>query len=122
MDQQETIAVAESVPKTEQAGTPKESNGSMWEAVRGLRAEVVDGLLYTHGRANSNTSRLLEATAFLYGLIELLKERGLITIEELDERKTTVAERVKKRFLDKGMGVHLQEPERDKYASPDSPT
>jgi Fe-S-cluster containining protein len=121
MDQQETVAVAECIPKTEQATTPKGSDGNMWEAVRELREEIVDGLLYTHGRANSNTSRLLEVTSFLYGLIELLKERGLITIEELDERKTTVAERVKKRFLDKGMGVHLQEPERDKYTSPDSP-
>jgi hypothetical protein len=30
-------------------------------ALADLRQEVADGLLYTHGRANSNTSRLLEA-------------------------------------------------------------
>lgn len=46
------------------------------EALGALRQEVADGLLYTHSRANSNTSRLLEATSFLYALIELLAENG----------------------------------------------
>ena len=86
------------------------------EAVTALRQEVADGLLYTHSRANSNTSRLLEATSFLYAVIELLAEKGLITIEELDARKNEVAKRVEKRFLEKDMGVNLQEPEQDKYA------
>lgn len=85
------------------------------EALADLRQEVADGLLYTHSRANTNTSRLLEATSFLYALIELLAEKGLITIEELDARKDVVAQRVEKRFVDKGMGVNLQEPEQDKY-------
>ncbi len=81
----------------------------------GLRAEIADGFLYSHGRANANTSRLLEIASFLYGLVELLAEKGLITISDLDEYKERVAERVKERFLTKGMGVHMQEPERDKY-------
>lgn len=74
------------------------------------------GLLYTHSRANANTHRILEAASFLYALIELLEEKGIITIGELDERKDIVAQRVEKRFLDKGMGVNLQQPELDKYA------
>jgi len=87
-----------------------------WEPLfHELRNEMVRGLLYTHSRANSNTNRILEAASFLYALIELLREKGIITIEELDKRKVKVGKRLKKRFLGKGMGVVIQEPERDKY-------
>lgn len=89
------------------------------DALEDLRGEIVSGLLYTHSRANSNTNRVLEAASFLYSLIELLKEKGLISIEELDQRKVSVEERLKKRFLGKGMGVVIQEPEQDKYAIPE---
>jgi Fe-S-cluster containining protein len=99
-----------------EVSSPPRSNGEGWAALEALRQELIGGLLYTHSRANSNTTRALEGASFLYALVELLEEKGIITIEELDARKTTVAERVKKRFLDKGMGVHLQEPEQDKYA------
>src|SRR5262249_37840825 len=91
-------------------------DGAAWQALEALRDEVVSGLLYTHSRANANTSRVLEAASFLYALVEILQEKGIITIEELDNRKTTVAERVEKRCVSKGMGVVLQEPEQDKYA------
>jgi hypothetical protein len=81
-----------------------------------LRKEIVAGLQYTHSRANANTSRALESATFLYALIELLTEKGVLTIEELDAQKGKIADRVEKRFLSKGMGVVLQEPDQDKYA------
>jgi len=81
-----------------------------------LRKEIVAGLQYTHSRANANTSRALETATFLYALIEVLTEKGILTIEELDARKDNIADRVEKRFLSKGMGVVLQEPDQDKYA------
>src|SRR5690348_10553079 len=81
-----------------------------------LRKEIVAGLQYTHSRASANTSRALESATFLYALIELLTEKGILTIEELDARKDKIADRVEKRFLSKGMGVVLQEPDQDKYA------
>jgi hypothetical protein len=117
MDQQQAMVVEACSPHSGEAFTSSDrSNGKVWKALEELREEMVGGLLYTHSRANSNTSRVLEAASFLYALIELLEEKGVITIEELDECKDTVAERVEKRFLDKGMGVNLQEPELDKYA------
>lgn len=82
---------------------------------RNLRQEVAEGLLYTHSRLNANTSRTLESSAFLYALVELLAEHGLITIEELDTRKRAVGQRLAVQFADTGQGVMLQEPERDKY-------
>ena len=81
-----------------------------------LRKEIVAGLQYTHSRANANTSRAWETATFLYALIEVLTEKGILTIEELDARKDNIADRVEKRFLSKGMGVVLQEPDQDKYA------
>ena len=73
------------------------------------------GLLYTHTRINANTSKTLETASFLYALIELLSEKGLLTIEELDERKMQVAQRLVKKFSESGIGLIHQDPEFDKY-------
>lgn len=80
-----------------------------------LRQQIADGLRSVHRRSNANTAKTLEAASFLYALIELLGERGLIAIEQLDERKRTVMERQKRRYENEGMGVILQDPQPDKY-------
>jgi len=77
--------------------------------------EIARGLLYTHTRINVNTTKTLESASFLYALIELLNEKGLLSIEELDERKRLVAERLVKKFTQSGMGLMYQDPEYDKY-------
>jgi Fe-S-cluster containining protein len=77
--------------------------------------EVADGLLYTHGRLNANTQKTLEASSFLYALIELLGEKGLLDIGELDRRKEAVSERLMARLRQNGTGTVLQDPEYDKY-------
>jgi hypothetical protein len=80
-----------------------------------LRHALTEGLLYTHSRVNANTTKTLEASAFLYALIELLEEKGLLDVEELDERKRAVAKRLGQKFAQQGMGVILQDPAHDKY-------
>src|SRR6266542_2363514 len=65
-----------------------------------LDSQLSSGLLYTHHRANANTRKTLEVASFAYALIELLAEKGLITVEELDERKRAVAERLAEKFRD----------------------
>ena len=92
-----------------------ENETGTWNCSYGLRQEVAEGLLYTHSRLNANTSKTLEAASFLYALVELLSEKGLITIEELDERKRVVGERLAEQFRQNGNGVVLQKPEYDKY-------
>jgi hypothetical protein len=47
----------------------------------------------------SDTKKTLEATSFLYAMIELLNEKGLISIEEMDERKKQVAGHLVKKFV-----------------------
>ena len=67
-------------------------NGSMVDML-GLRQAVSEGLLYTHTRLDANQRKTVEAASFLYALVELLSEKGLITIGELDARKEVVAQR-----------------------------
>lgn len=114
---QQTVTFLEPhLPDTEEPRPAEQARDTLAAALADLRQELVGGLLYAHHRANANTGRVLESAAFLYALIELLQEQGMIAMEELDERKTAVAQRLEQRFRDKGMGVHLQEPEQDKYA------
>jgi len=80
-----------------------------------LRGEVASGFQHVHARLSGTAHQTGEAAAFVYGLIELLQEKGLISVEELDARKRAVAERLKARNRERGLGVLLQEPEQDKY-------
>jgi hypothetical protein len=98
-----------------QTEIPMEQEPKTTEPSERLRKEMVGGLLYCHSRESTNTSKTLEVTAFAYALIELLIEKGLLTEEELNERKGQVAERLVEKFREAGMGVIRQEPEQDKY-------
>lgn len=84
-------------------------------AVVALYQSIADGFLYTHSRLNANTSKTLESASFLYALIELLAEKGVLSIEELDERKRIIGERLAKQYSEKGIGAIFQDPEYDKY-------
>ena len=92
------------------------ANGTPASPFEQLRDECAEGLLYMHSRANANTSKSLEVASFSYALIELLSERGIISLEELDERKKIVGERLVEKFVEKGMGVALTKDEPDKYS------
>lgn len=92
-----------------------EQENNAIEPFEQLRQEVAGGLLYCHHRANTNTSKALEVTAFTYALIELLIEKGLLTEEELNKRKREVGKRLVEKLKDNGMGVMLQGSEIDKY-------
>jgi Fe-S-cluster containining protein len=81
-----------------------------------LREEIAGGLRYTHTRANANTRKLLEIASFAYAAIDLPAQKGLLQIEELDERKQTIAGRLVEKFIKEGMGITHQEKEQDKYA------
>src|SRR5262245_39053822 len=69
-----------------------------------LRQELADGLLYIHSRLSENTKSTLEAASFLYALVELLSEQGLISIDKFEERKTEVAQGLAKKILKTSLG------------------
>jgi len=93
----------------------KKNLDDILELMHDQRQEVTKGLLYNHTRINSITGKNIEVSSFLYALIEILNEKGLLTIEELDERKKQVAERLVRNFVESGMGIMYQDPEEDKY-------
>jgi len=92
-----------------------EREASSNELSERLRQEIAGGLLYCHDRANSNTSKTLEITAFAFALIDLLIEKGLLTEEELNERKHKAAARLVEKFNNDGMTVAIQDSNVDKY-------
>ena len=80
------------------------------------RRQIADGLLYAHARLSANQRKTLEAASFLYALVELLSERGIIIIDELDARQVVVAQRLTEQLRREGSGAMFQDPEYDKYA------
>jgi hypothetical protein len=82
-----------------------------------LLQDITRGLLYTHTRINANTTRTLEVASFLYTLIELLSEKEILSIEELDERKKQVAGRLVRKFVESKIGLLYQNknPECNKF-------
>ncbi len=82
------------------------------------RQEVQDGIHYLHVRLGAITARGLESAAFTYALIELLAERGLISMDDLDTRKRQVTPRLLRRFEAQDSGVAIQDSRLDKYNAP----
>ena len=68
-------------------------------------------------RANANTGNLLEIASFAYAAIELLAEKGLLEITELDERKKAIAGRLVKKFIKEGMGLTYQGRRKDSFVN-----
>ena len=72
--------VPEAISGPETPTTCEESGINLGRALEELRQEVMGGFIYAHGQAHVNTNRILEATSFLYALIELLKEKGIVRL------------------------------------------
>jgi Fe-S-cluster containining protein len=79
------------------------------------RTEIAGGLRYAHSRANANTAKIVDLASFAYAAIEMLVERGLVSIPELDERKKVVSERLVAQLREEGIGAAYQDPELEKY-------
>ena len=79
-------------------------------------SDVARGFLDTHSRVAATTAKTLEASSFLYGLIEILQEKGVLSIEEVDARQKVVARRLEEQLRRNGVGVKLQDPEFEKYS------
>jgi Fe-S-cluster containining protein len=77
--------------------------------------EILDGFLYSYRQLDTNATKLYEASAHLYSLIELLVAKGIIGIEELDQRKKAVEKRLNDSFKEAGIGVRVQNAKIDKY-------
>lgn len=76
---------------------------------------LVRGLVYTHNRANANTAELHQLSMTIGAVVDLLVERGLLDREALEEREQAASEPLRRRFIDRGMAVAMQEFTTGKY-------
>jgi hypothetical protein len=90
------------------------TNGHQLEA-----QEILEGFLYSYRQLDTNALKVYEASAHLYSLIELLVAKGIIGVEELDQRKKAVEKRLQDSFKEAGIGVRVQRSEIDKYRLPE---
>jgi hypothetical protein len=74
-----------------------------------ISPDLLRGLIYAHNRANANTAEVHEASATLHALVELLLERGVIEAETLAARQGRASEALRRRYVEKGMAVAMQE-------------
>ena len=82
---------------------------------------VSPGFEYIYSRITFNTRKTLESSSFLYALIELLDEKGILSVAEVDENKKKVAERLVRKFEESRIGLLYQNPEEDKYSFDKNP-
>lgn len=78
--------------------------------------EFVDGLVYCHRQLTVNSVKTFEALAYIYTLSELLVGKGVVGIEELNQRKDAVASRLAESFRQEQIGVQLDSSGVDKYS------
>lgn len=71
------------------------------------RNEIAEGLRYLHFRADANTNKLLEVVSSLHAAIDLLKKRGLLDVEELDELKKEATNNLVAEFFSARYGCDL---------------
>jgi Fe-S-cluster containining protein len=78
--------------------------------------EVIRGLVYLHNRANANTAELHQVRAAIAAVVELLIERGVLDRETVQARQREAAETLRGQYLERGMGVAMQDFAVSKYA------
>lgn len=83
---------------------------------RDLYQDLLRGLLYTHNRANANTAEVHLACATIHAVVELLLERGVLNREELARRQDAASDTLRRQYVERGMGVAMQEFGVSKYA------
>jgi len=78
-------------------------------------ADLFDAFYSAYRRSGASTHKLFEAAASSYAVAELLIARGIIGLEELDERRRMVEERLMQSFEQAGLTIELEHSAPDKY-------
>ncbi len=77
--------------------------------------DLLTGLRFCHRQLSANAIKCFEALSYSYSVVELLIAKGIIGIEELEQRKSAAAERLGERFQQEQIGVRIGGPAGDKY-------
>lgn len=78
-------------------------------------ADLFDAFHSAYRRSGASANKLFEAAASAYAVAELLIARGLIGLEELDERRRLVEERLMRSYEQAGLTVEMEHNAPDKY-------
>lgn len=77
--------------------------------------EILQDFLYSYRQLDVTALKVYDALTNIYAAIELLVAKGIIGIEELDERKKLVERRMTRNFQEAELGVLIQDILADKY-------
>jgi hypothetical protein len=88
--------------------TPSANNSNVGDLLKRLERQLERGGLFTHTALSSNADRINDAEAFLYGLIDLLIEKGLFTTEDLAEKAQAIRQEMQEKGQAVGPGVALR--------------
>jgi Fe-S-cluster containining protein len=77
--------------------------------------EILEGFLYSYRQMDTNAVKVYEASASINSLIDLLVAKGIIDIEELEQRKKAEQKRLQESYKKDGVGVRVQNLDVDKY-------
>ena len=70
--------------------------------------EIINGFSYIHAQSGKTNYKVYDALTGIYALTELLIEKGIIGLSDLEKRKTRVREEILKAFQDEQIGVRLR--------------
>lgn len=101
------------MPMAEQMVTyadPEPMDGDEWQVARGFG--------HCNQQINELAQEVFRASTEIGAVATLLQERGLISLDELKERRTAVAKRLQDVFQQKQIGVQIDDRIPDKYAIP----
>jgi Fe-S-cluster containining protein len=90
-----------------QDNEPNESAGREQDLAR-LERQVERGSLFTHTVVSQNADRIHEAESFLYGLIDILIESGMLTQDEVLQAAGKVRQQMEQNGQTVGPGIALR--------------
>jgi Fe-S-cluster containining protein len=77
--------------------------------------ETAKALIYAHNAIGSNLAGTQQISASVYALTELLIAKGVIGLQELEERKESINKRMMAQMQEKWLGARMLADETDKY-------
>jgi Fe-S-cluster containining protein len=77
--------------------------------------ETAKALIYAHNAIGSNLAGTQQISASVYALTELLIAKGVIGLQELEERKESINKRMMAQMQEKWLGARMLADETNKY-------
>lgn len=77
--------------------------------------ELAKALIYAHNAIGGNLAGTQQLSASVYALTELLIAKGTIGLQELEERKASINQKMMAQMQEKWIGARMMSDETDKY-------